>query len=157
MKHPLALIVALLAATAVPAVAQDLTLSGESSAPPTSAETDIKAGAPLDAQITGDNTYKSLTDAISANESVDLSAVTDESQVKIVLVSTLEGDPAVEGELLDEALSAQASALTALRTDVTANLVIAGKLEAEGYTVDDVIAVRTDASGSTLVYVDDRS
>ena len=71
MKHPLALIVALLAATAVPAVAQDLTLSGESSAPPTSAETDINAGAPLDAQITGDNTYKSLTDAISANESVD--------------------------------------------------------------------------------------
>ena len=51
----------------------------------------------------------------------------------------------------------RAHALTALRTDVTANLVIAGKLEAEGYTVDDVIAVRTDASGSTLVYVDDRS
>ena len=61
MKHPLALIVALLAATAVPAVAQDLTLSGESSAPPTSAETDINAGAPLDAQITGDNTYSGDT------------------------------------------------------------------------------------------------
>lgn len=157
MKYPLALIVVLSAALALPAAAQDLSLSGESSAPATSAESDINAGAPLDAQITGSNSYTSLIDAINANESVDLSAVTDESQVKIVLVSTLEGDPAAEGALLDEALSAQASALTTLRSDVTANTVIAGKVEAEGYTVDDVIAVRADADGSTLVYVDDRS
>src|SRR5690606_31780970 len=141
---------------ALPAAAQDLSLSGESSAPATSAESDINAGAPLDAQITGSNSYTSLIDAINANESVDLSAVTDESQVKIVLVSTLEGDAAVEGALLDEALSAQASALTTLRTDVSANAVITGKLDAEGYTVENVIAVRSDADGSTLVYVDDR-
>ncbi len=156
MKYPLALIVVLSAALALPAAAQDLSLSGESSAPATSAESDINAGAPLDAQITGSNSYTSLIDAINANESVDLSAVTDESQVKIVLVSTLEGDAAVEGALLDEALSAQASALTTLRTDVSANAVITGKLDAEGYTVENVIAVRSDADGSTLVYVDDR-
>jgi hypothetical protein len=156
MKYPLALVVALTAALALPAAAQDLSLSGESSAPLTSAEGDVNAGAPLDAQITGDNSYKSLTDAINANEAVDLSAVTDESQVKIVLVSTLEGDAAAEGALLDEALSAQASALTTLRTDVSANAVITGKLDAEGYTAEDVIAVRSDADGSTIVYVDDR-
>ena len=152
MKHALALAALLSAALAMPALAQDLSLSLEASA-----EGDVNAPAPLDAQITGDNSYASLTAAITANESVDLAAVTDEAKVKLVLVSTLEGDAGVESAALDAALAAQAAALTTLHASVAANAAISARLKAEGYTADDVLAVKTDASGNTLVYVDDRS
>jgi hypothetical protein len=152
MKHALALAAMLSTALAMPALAQDLSLSLE-----TSAEGDVNAQAPLDAQITGDNSFVSLTAAITANESVDLAAVTDEAKVKLVLVSTLEGDAATQSTALDAAITAQATALATLRTNVAASSAISAKLKAEGYTADDVLAVKTDASGNTLVYVDDRS
>ena len=155
MKTTLALTAALLATLTVPALAQDspsLSLSTE-----VSGDVSAPTEGPLDAQITTDNSYASLIAAINANEAVDLSAVTDEAKVSIVLVSTLTGDAATEGAALDAAVAAQAEALTTLRADATANTVINAKLTAEGYTADDIVAIRTDASGNTLVYVDDRS
>ena len=151
MKSTIALVAAL-STLALPALAQDLSLSLEASG-----EGDVNAQAPLDAQITGDNSYASLTAAITASASVDLAAVTDETTVKLILVSTLEGDAATEGAALDAAVAAQADALATLRSNATANAVINAKLTAEGYTADDVLAIKTDASGNTLVYVDDRS
>ena len=154
MKTTLALTAALLATLTVPALAQDspsLSLSTE-----VSGDVSAPTEGPLDAQITTDNSYASLIAAINANEAVDLSAVTDEAKVSIVLVSTLTGDAATEGAALDAAVAAQAEALTTLRADATANAVINAKLTAEGYTADDIVAIRTDASGNTLVYVDDR-
>ena len=155
MKTTLALTAALLATLTVPALAQDspsLSLSTE-----VSGDVSAPTEGPLDAQITTDNSYASLIAAINANEAVDLSGVTDEAKVSIVLVSTLTGDAATEGAALDAAVAAQAEALTTLRADATANAVINAKLTAEGYTADDIVAIRTDASGNTLVYVDDRS
>jgi hypothetical protein len=155
MKTTLALTAALLATLTVPALAQDspsLSLSTE-----VSGDVSAPTEGPLDAQITTDNSYASLIAAINANEAVDLSAVTDEAKVSIVLVSTLTGDAATEGAALDAAVAAQAEALTTLRADATANAVINAKLAAEGHTADDIVAIRTDASGNTLVYVDDRS
>jgi hypothetical protein len=149
-------IAALLAALAQPVMAQD------TSADPSlglSLESSVVGGAnagPLDAQITGDNTYASLIAAINATESVDLSGITEETKLSIVKVSTLEGDVAAEGAALDAAVGARSEMLTTLRTNAGANAAISGKLLAEGFTVDDVLAIRTDASGNTLVYVDDR-
>jgi len=145
----------LLALVALPAMAQDtstdpsLSLSVESS-------TSAAATAPLDAQITGDNSYAGLTAAINATAATDLSAVNDSAKVNIVKVSTLTGDPATEGAALDAAISAQSDALSALQSSVAANAAIIGKLMAEGYTMADVLAIRTDANGNALVYVDDR-
>ena len=155
MKTTFALAAAALAALALPAIAQDnpsLSLSTE-----VSGDASAPTEGPLDAQITTDNSYASLIAAINANEAVDLSAVTDEAKVSIVLVSTLTGDATAEGAALDTALAAQADALTTLRSDATANAVISAKLTAEGHAADDIVAIRTDASGNTLVYVDDRS
>lgn len=115
------------------------------------------AAGPLDAQITGDNTYLTLTNAINAGDAVDLSAVTDEARVNIVPISTLEGDAATEGAALDAAIAAQSEALTNLRAEATANTVIAAKLTADGHTVEDIVAIRTDANGNIVVYVDDRA
>jgi hypothetical protein len=153
----LSALAAVLAATAFPAVAQDASssvdLSLESSTSASSAATE----GPLDAQMTSDDSYASLTAAINAGASVDLSAVTDSAKVSIVKVSTLAGDAATEGAALDAAIGAQSTALTTLRSDAGANAAINGKLTEEGFTMDDVLAIRTDASGNTLVYVDDRS
>ena len=33
---------------------------------------------------------------------------------------------------------------------------ITGKLLVEGFTTDDILAIRADASGNTPIYVDDR-
>ena len=118
---------AVLAALALPAVAQDVGLSLESS---TSASSAVGAAndAPLDAQITTDNSYASLTAAINAGDSVDLSAVTDSAKVSVVKVSTLTGDAATEGAGLDAAVSAPwesrvsgaAAALVVTTTEVDA-------------------------------------
>jgi hypothetical protein len=107
------------------------------------------------AQETGPDTYAALTAAISASESVDLSG-TDDSKVTIVTVSTLEGDAATDTAALDAAIGAQSDILTTLRSNAGANAAINGKRIAAGYTIDDIVAIRTDASGNTLVYVDDR-
>jgi hypothetical protein len=110
---------------------------------------------PAMAQETGANTYAALTAAISASETVDLSGIND-SKVSIVTVSTLEGDAATDAAALDAAIGAQSDILTTLRSNAGANAAINGKLIAAGYTIDDIVAIRTDASGNTLVYVDDR-
>lgn len=146
---------AVLAALALPAVAQDVGLSLESS---TSASSAVGAAndAPLDAQITTDNSYASLTAAINAGDSVDLSAVTDSAKVNVVKVSTLTGDAATEGAGLDAAVSAKSDVLATLRSNADANAAIKGKVMEEGFTIDDIVAIRTDANGNTLVYVDDR-
>ena len=166
MKTILPLAATLLASLAFPALAQDtpsLSLSTEVSGDASTAMSSEPAAdaapteGPLDAQITPDNSYASLIAAINANEAVDLSAVTDEAKVSIVLVSSLTGDATTEGAALDAAVTAQTEALTTLRADATANAVINAKLTAEGHTADDIVAIRTDASGNTLVYVDDRS
>ena len=154
-------IAALLAALALPVAAQDTSVSSDASVG-LSLETSTEASSaategPLDAQMTSDDSYASLTAAINAGASVDLSAVIDSARVSIVKVSTLDGDAATESAALDAAISAKSEALGALQSSAAANAAINGKLTEEGFAMDDVLAIRTDASGNTLVYVDDRS
>ena len=154
-------IAALIAALALPVAAQDTSVSSDASVG-LSLETSTEASSattegPLDAQMTSDDSYASLTAAINAGASVDLSAVIDSARVSIVKVSTLDGDAATESAALDAAIIAKSEALGALQSSAAANAAINGKLTEEGFAMDDVLAIRTDASGHTLVYVDDRS
>lgn len=111
------------------------------------------ASASSDASASMDNSYDSLTSAVSGSASVDLASVTEESQVSIVLLSSLEGDATA----FDEAFAANTEGTTALHTNVSGNTAITAKLKAEGYMADDVVAVKSNADGSVIVYVDDRS
>ncbi len=111
----------------------------------------VNAGANAAASV--DNSYDSLTSALSASASVDLAGVTEESQITIVLLSSLEG----EATAFEEAFAANAEGATTLHSNVSGNTAINAKLEAEGYTADDVVAIKSNADGSVLVYVDDRS
>lgn len=154
-------IATLLATSALPILAQDAGVQVDAGAA-VSVDTpaaDAAAGAATDAaaSATLDNTYDSVTSSIAGSAAVDLSAVTDESKINIVLLSSLEGDVAAGGTALDEAVSANAEGNTALHTNIDGNATIKAKLEAEGYASSDVVAVKSNADGSITVYVDDRA
>lgn len=158
-------IAALLASSAIPTIAQDAAV-GVGAGAGVTVETpalDAAAGATVDAKGSAtagniaDNTYGSVVSSIASSASVDLSGVTDEASVTIMLLSSLEGDAATESAALDQALSANADAMTSLQASVEANATINAKLEAEGYTSSDVVAIQSNADGSVVVYVDDRA
>ncbi len=75
----------------------------------------------------------------------------------IVVLSSLQGNAATEAAALDEALSANAEGQTTLHANNEANATIEPKLEAEGYTADDVVAIKSAADGTVMVYIDDRA
>jgi hypothetical protein len=158
-------IATLLAATALPALAQDAGVQVDTGAgvtvdtPAVDAAVGADANANANANAGGmsDNTYGSVVSSIQGSADVDLSTVTDESKVTIVLLSSLQGDAAAEAAALDEALSANADGMTTLHTNIDGNATIKAKLEAEGHATSDVVAVKSNADGSVIVYVDDRA
>lgn len=155
-------IAVLLTSSAFPAFAQDAGVGVDAGAGVTVDTPAVDAAAGADANATAgvavaDNTYASVTSSIAGSAAIDLTTVTDEANVTIVLLSSLEGDAATEAAALDAALSANADAVTTLHSNVEANAAIKAKLEAEGYTSDDVVAVTSSADGAVTVYVDDRA
>ena len=158
-------IATLLAATALPALAQDAGVQVDTGAgvtvdtPAVDAAVGADANANANANAGGmsDNTYGSVVSSIQGSADVDLSTVTDEAKVTIVLLSSLQGDAATEAAALDEALSANADGVTTLHTNIDGNATIKAKLEAEGHATSDVVAVKSNADGSVIVYVDDRA
>ena len=121
------------------------------------ANANAKGSANSNAGGMSDQTYGSVISSISGSSDVDLSTATDESKVTIVLLSSLQGDAAAEASALDQALSANTDSLTTLRSNIDANTAIKAKLEADGHTSADVVAVKSNADGTVIVYVDDRS
>ncbi len=116
----------------------------------------VDAAVGADAAVSLDaaaESYESLTSSLSSSASADLSAVTDEAQISIILLSSLQGDATA----FDQALSANAEANATLHSNIDANAAIKAKLEAEGHRADDVVAVKSNADGSVIVYVDDRA
>ena len=149
-------IAALLAATALPALAQDAGVGVDAGAGVSVEAPAVDAAVDAAAEATAD-TYDSVTASIAGSATADLSGVTEETQVTIVLLSSLEGDAAAGGTALDEALSANAEGMTTLHTNIDGNATIKAKLEAEGYASSDVVAVKSNADGSVVLYVDDRA
>ncbi len=158
-------IATMLATTAMPAFAQDAGVQVDTGAgvtvetPAVDAAVGANANANANANAGGmsDNTYGSVVSSIQGSADVDLSSVTDEAKVTIVLLSSLQGDAATEAAALDEALSANADGMTTLHTNIDGNATIKAKLEAEGHATSDVVAVKSNADGSVIVYVDDRA
>lgn len=158
-------VAALLTATALPVLAQDagvqvdtgVGVTVDTPAVDAAVGADAKANANANAGGMSDNTYGSVVSSIKGSADIDLSTVTDEANVTIVLLSSLQGDAATEAAALDEALSASADGMTTLHTNIDGNAAIKAKLEAEGHTSADVVAVKSNADGSIIVYVDDRA
>jgi hypothetical protein len=158
-------VAALLATSALPVLAQDAGVQVDAGAGVTvdtpavdaAVGADANANANANAAGTSDNTYGSVVSSIKGSADVDLSAVTDEANITIVLLSSLQGDAATEAAALDEALTANADGMATLHTNIDGNAAIKAKLEAEGHAASDVVAIKSSADGSIVVYVDDRS
>ncbi len=120
------------------------------------ASADAGANASAHADDMADNTYGSVMASIKGSADLDLSSITDESKISIVLLSSLQGDAATESAALDAELTANADAQAGLHSRIEENTAITAKLEAEGHAVEDVVSVKTKADGSVIVYVDDR-
>lgn len=114
------------------------------------------ANANANAGDMADNTYGSVMASIKGSADLDLSSITDESKISIVLLSSLQGDAATESAALDAELTTNADAQAGLHSRIEGNTAITAKLEAEGHAVEDVVSVKTKADGSVIVYVDDR-
>jgi hypothetical protein len=121
----------------------------------------VKVGADVQANANAggvaDQTYGSVVSSVAGSADVDLSTVAEDANITIVLLSSLQGNAATEAAALDEALTANAEAVTKLHTNIAANAAIKAKLEADGHTADDVVAVKSNADGLVIVYVDDRT
>jgi hypothetical protein len=168
MKKTLILtaVATLLASITLPAMAQDAA-AGAGAGAGVKVETpavNVQGGANANANAAAnsnaggvsDNTFGSVMSSMMTSADADLSAATD-ANVSVVLLSSLQGSGATEAASLDKALTDNADAMTKLHSNIEANAAIKAKLEAEGHSADDVVAVKTNADGSVIVYVDDRA
>lgn len=181
-------VTALLATSAIPAMAADSSLDLDAGAgisldsnvltaqTDTGVDAGVDAGAEVDAEDSldanagvssdanveaaggmADDTYGSVMASIQTSANLDLSAVTEETDISIVLLSSLQGNAETESAALDEALTASADAQAGLHARISDNAAITAELEAESYAVEDVVSLKTKADGALIVYVDDRA
>jgi hypothetical protein len=160
--------VALLAALALApaaALAQDTSLdvsagvSADVSAAVSGEDTSASAMAGADASASGTLTFDDLLGDIGNDDwAADVTAVgtvTADTSITIVEVSSLEGSADASATALADASAQNQDRLTALQTAIEGNAAIQAKLTESGHDTDDVVAVKTDASGAVWVYVDE--
>tara|TARA_Y100000588_G_scaffold382561_1_gene470284 strand:+ start:804 stop:1094 length:291 start_codon:yes stop_codon:yes gene_type:complete len=88
--------------------------------------------------------------------SADVVSVLDaEADATITLLSELKGEATENASALDNALSKQEEGIADLRTEIEANAELMSALEAEGYSVDQVVAFNSANSGEITLVVDD--
>ena len=122
-----------------------------------SADAGVNANANANASAdAADDSYGSVMASIKANADLDLSAVTDDTDITIVTISSLQGNAETEAAALDNELTANAEAQAGLHARISDNAAIMAELEAEGFAAEDVVSIKTKADGSVIVYVDDR-
>lgn len=103
----------------------------------------------------GNYTFGDLDDALQGAANADFAAVTEDTRIEIVPISQL----AEEGERTRDEYSTSIQGyqgdVTALRGNIEQSEVIVSALEEEGYTVDQVVGVWTQADDSLTIFVDD--
>jgi hypothetical protein len=112
------------------------------------------AGAVVDPAETGSiGDVNALVTKLQSSSTVDFAAFNDTTSVKFVTLSSLSGDPAA----LDTELGTKAEQQASLHTAIEGNAALKAKIEAGGYSLDDVLAVETNANGEFWIYIDDRA
>jgi hypothetical protein len=143
-------IAVLLAASAIPALAQDSSSSSSSEASSSMASTSSSSVEQTGATVN----YGNVISAIQAGKNADLTTITDSSTINIVLVSDLKANG--DANALDNALKKNADAADTLKANVETNATLKAKLTAGGYTNDQVVAVLAETDGSFTVVVNDQ-
>ncbi|HEV7346621.1 MAG TPA: hypothetical protein VGN60_13415 [Devosia sp.] len=155
----------LLAVSAVPSYAQDASATtsttieseGVLDSAVTRAELTVDADADTDAADTAPGSYGAAIAAVTGWAEVDLDAIASASDVTIVPLTSLQGGSTEDEETLETALAAHAMAKGEVHAAAQSNAAISEKLEAEGFAIDNVVALRQASDGGVTVYVDDRA
>ncbi|MEO6014263.1 MAG: hypothetical protein ABIQ30_11860 [Devosia sp.] len=133
-------------------------MSAATSAFDTSASASADASASASASTSGTLTFDDLISDIGNTDwTADVgaaAAASADTAINIVEVSSLEGGVDASAMALATASAANGERLSALRAAVSGNAAIQAKLTASGHDTDDVVAIKTDASGAVWVYVD---
>ncbi|MBA95955.1 nicotinate phosphoribosyltransferase [Litorimonas sp.] len=120
-----------------------------------------KEGADKTSKMAKEN-YGQLISDLRSNTSANAEVETNiknfkaDAKVDTVLVSDLKKNAGNEAKSLDNALEAQKDSVTKMRSAIDANPDLKSKVEDEGYTVDDIVAVRSGTNGELTLVVDDR-
>jgi hypothetical protein len=105
----------------------------------------------------GAYTYGDLDNAIHGAGTADFSAVTADTEIEIVEISSLGDDGEFTADAFAESRADFQADIDLLQSKISGNADITAALEAEGYTDSDVVAVWTQADGSLTVFVDSQS
>ena len=159
MKRILALTTAALMSTGIAgsALAQDLDLDiGAGAGAETGVEAeigtdDLNLGATGAAQA--DANLGTVVSALNSGRlgTAEVEAATEISSVHVIRIDELPGGG--EQQAIDQALDRHQAEVDELRAAVGANAEIAGELEAEGVSTQDVVAAEVNGDGSVTVYV----
>lgn len=98
-------------------------------------------------------TVSTLSTDIVNGAKVDLKGVSDATIIKVVGVSSL--DPALTDDAMDEAISAHADEVGAMRAAADTNPVLKERIESAGYEPVQMVFAMPKAGGLIDLYVDD--
>lgn len=102
-------------------------------------------------------TYGDLDDAIHGAGTADFAAVTADTEIEIVEITSLGDDGDFTADAFADSRADFQADIDLLQSNISDNADITAALEAEGYTESDVVAVWTQADGSLTVFVDSQS
>ena len=105
----------------------------------------------------GAYTYANLDDAIHGAGTADFSAVTADTEIEIVEISSLGEDGEFTADAFAESRGDFQADIDLLQSNISGNADITAALEAEGYTESEVVGVWTQADGSLTVFVDSQN
>ena len=115
---------------------------------------DAAAGVGADVTVSaGDYTYEDVRGALDTVADLDLTVITDETEIHIVPLSTVSGDDDATAFITGEADAA--ALISETQTAIAGNAQIEAALEEEGYTADEVVAVYLESNTSVVIFVDD--
>lgn len=91
----------------------------------------------------------------SSVAAADIEALGADAQIDVVTLAEIQGNAAENASAIDEAVSTQSATLADLTAAIEANADVAAALEAEGFTVDQIVAVTSSGEGNLTIVVDD--
>ena len=116
-------------------------------------------GAVTDAGDTAQENYGQLIQELRAGAETDtqtqaeIDAFDADAKLDVVTVSELKASKQGTTTALDDALDAQAEAVDDMRASVDANADLSAELEAEGFTSEEVVAVRGNGMGGLTLKI----
>jgi len=104
-------------------------------------------------QLAQQYTYDDVRGALEASGDLDLSMITDETEINIVAIPDVAGDDDATAFITGEA--DLAGPISETQTAIQGNAQIEAALQEAGYTAEQVIAISMENDTSVVIFVDD--